>query len=134
MRQCDLVKRECTLYCYPDCSIFDLLNKKFYRETLRLDVEKQPEGLALKLKGGNNVFIYPKEDHQAATFTVLNFIVGDLEKTVDQLVSKGVFFEQFNYEGFKTDEKGIFRGDSGPRMIAWFKDPDGNFLSVLQNE
>lgn len=95
--------------------------EKFYGETLQLDVKKTPEGLALKLKGGYDVFIYPKEDHQPATFTVLNFIVEELEKTVDQLSAKGISFEQYNYEEFKTNEKGIFRSDSGPRMIAWFK-------------
>ncbi|SKB42302.1 VOC family protein [Daejeonella lutea] len=108
--------------------------EKFYGETLQLDVDKQPEGLALKLTGGHDVFIYPKSDHQPATFTVLNFIVKDLEKTVDLLTSKGISFEQYNYDEFKTDEKGILRGDRGPKMIAWFKDPDGNFLSVLQKE
>jgi catechol 2,3-dioxygenase-like lactoylglutathione lyase family enzyme len=106
--------------------------EKFYGETLELDVERQPEGLALKLKGDHDVFIYPKQDHQAATFTVLNFIVDDLEKTVDLLSDKGIAFEQYNYADFRTDEKGIFRSDRGPRMIAWFKDPDGNFLSILQ--
>jgi len=106
--------------------------EKFYGETLQLNVVKQPEGLSLELNGGHNVFIYPKEDHVPATFTVLNFIVDDLEIIVDGLSAKGVKFEHYNFGHSGTDEKGIMRGDRAPKMIAWFKDPEGNFLSVLQ--
>lgn len=107
---------------------------KFYGGTLQLNVKKTPEGLKLNLPAGHEVFIYQKEDHQPATFTVLNFIVDELEKVVGELSGKGIVFEQYEYGDFRTDAKGILRGNSGPRMIAWFKDPDDNFLSVLQEE
>jgi len=103
----------------------------FYGQTLGLEVSKTPEGLQLKLAGGGTVFLYPKSNHTAATFTVLNFPVADIETAVDELARRGVHFE--NYEGeLKTDEKGIHRGPKGP-IIAWFKDPAGNTLSVLQD-
>jgi len=106
--------------------------EKFYSETLQLNVVKQAEGLSLKLSGGHDVFVYPKEDHTPASFTVLNFIVDDMEKTVEELSARGVKFEHYDFGFTSTDEKGIMRGDRGPKMIAWFKDPEGNFLSVLQ--
>lgn len=109
--------------------------KKFYGETLGLQVEEQMEGLSLTLGGGSNVFIYPKPNHEPATFTVLNFLVSDLDKTVDELKAKGIEFEQYDLPGMKTDEKGIFRGENdsgkGPN-IAWFADPAGNIISVIQ--
>ena len=102
--------------------------KQFYGETLGLSVSEESAGLGLHLAGGGEVFIYPKDDHVPATFTVLNFPVADVEKAVDELTRAGVRFE--HYEGeLQTDEKGIFRGE-GP-TIAWFKDPAGNILSVL---
>jgi catechol 2,3-dioxygenase-like lactoylglutathione lyase family enzyme len=101
--------------------------QKFYREILGLKVTEEPAGLGLQLAGGGRVFIYPKPDHVPATFTVLNFRVEDIEKAVEQLAELGINFE--SYEG--TDDKGINRGDRGP-AIAWFKDPSGNFLSVLE--
>lgn len=101
--------------------------KKFYGETLGLKVVEEPEGLGLQLAGGGRVFLYTKPDHVPATFTVLNFPVDDIEKAVDQLAARGIPFEDYP----DTDEKGINRGDEGP-LIAWFKDPAGNFLSVLQ--
>ena len=105
--------------------------KEFYGQTLGLEVSKMPEGLQLKIAGGGMGFIYPKPNHIAATFTVLNFPVDDIEIAVDELAKRGVHFE--NYEGeLKTDGKGIHRGKEGP-IIAWFKDPAGNTLSVLQN-
>ena len=108
--------------------------KKFYSETLGLTVKDNPMGLIeLHLKGNNPIIIYPKPDHVPATFTVLNFPVDDIEKVVDNLIAKGVVFEQYEGE-IKTDEKGILRGKDknlGPD-IAWFKDPAGNILSVLQ--
>jgi catechol 2,3-dioxygenase-like lactoylglutathione lyase family enzyme len=104
-------------------------SKQFYGETLGLDVSEEMGGLGLHLAGGGEVFIYPKDDHEPATFTVLNFPVGDIEAAVDRLTEAGVVFER--YEGFDQDEKGIARGDEGP-AIAWFKDPAGNILSVLQ--
>lgn len=105
---------------------------QFYGQTLGLSVSEKKEGLELQIAGGGQVFIYPKPNHEPATFTVLNFPVDDIEKAVDELTASGVRFE--SYEGeMKTDEKGIFRGasrDEGPD-IAWFKDPAGNILSVL---
>ncbi len=99
----------------------------FYEGTLGLSVTQQPEGLALDLATGGSVFLYPKADHQPATFTVLNFQVDDIEDAVDELTGKGVVMER--YDGFEQDERGIAAGS--PR-IAWFKDPAGNVLSVLQ--
>ena len=101
--------------------------KEFYGETLGLNVTDEMGGLALHLGGGGNVFIYPKDNHVPATFTVLNFPVADVEQAVDRLTEAGVTFER--YDGIESDEKGIHRGD-GP-TIAWFKDPAGNILSVL---
>jgi catechol 2,3-dioxygenase-like lactoylglutathione lyase family enzyme len=108
--------------------------KDFYRKTLGLDVKDQPEGLDLNLTGGQRVFIYPKPDHKPATFTVLNFVVNDVEAAVDELSAAGVQFE--HYEGqMQTDAKGIAHGANGmgPEAIAWFKDPAGNFISVLKD-
>ena len=105
--------------------------KRFYAETLGLDVTEEMGGLGLHLGGGTEVFIYPKEDHTPATFTVLNFQVDDVEQAVDDLTAAGVPFEQYGGE-IQTDEKGIARGgDDGP-TLAWFKDPAGNILSVLK--
>ena len=101
---------------------------EFYGKTLGLEVAVTDGLLELKLGGGGTVLVYPKEDHEAATFTVLNFPVDDIEGAVDALAARGVRFER--YEGFDQDAKGIARG-AGPD-IAWFKDPAGNILSVLQ--
>jgi catechol 2,3-dioxygenase-like lactoylglutathione lyase family enzyme len=104
--------------------------KEFYSETLGVDVTEQKEGLGLHLAGGGEVFIYPKANHTPASFTVLNFQVNDIDEAVDTLKGLGITFEQ--YEGdIKTDEKGISRANGGPQ-IAWFKDPAGNILSVLE--
>jgi len=86
--------------------------------------------LTLHLPGGNNVLIYPKPNHVPATFTVLNFPVEDVDVAVDELKERGVQFEHYNQGNLKTDEKGIMRGN-GP-TIAWFKDPAGNILSVIE--
>lgn len=104
--------------------------KKFYGEVLGLDVSEEEMGiLALHIEGGHDIILYPKSNHSPATFTILNFPVEDIDGAVDKLSSRGVAFEQ--YEGdIKTDEKGICRG-AGP-LIAWFKDPAGNILSVLE--
>jgi len=105
--------------------------KTFYKETLGLEVSEKPEGLEVQEPGGGSLFIYAKPDHTPASFTVLNFVVKDIDAAVDDLTKQGVRFEK--YEGdIKTDEKGIHR-NGGP-TIAWFKDPAGNILSVLQNE
>jgi catechol 2,3-dioxygenase-like lactoylglutathione lyase family enzyme len=106
---------------------------EFYTHTLGLRVDDQAMGLRLHLPGGGTVFVYPKEDHQPATFTILNFEVDNIDAAVDNLTSRGVRFEHYGGD-LKTDEKGILRGLSQNRGpdIAWFKDPAGNILSVLQ--
>ena len=105
--------------------------KDFYANTLGLNVKEQPEGLSLEFGGDVAVFLYPKPDHQPATFTVLNLPVDDVDAAVDDLTKRGVKFEHYDIPDLKTDAKGIARGDRGPRAIAWFKDPAGNILSVL---
>jgi catechol 2,3-dioxygenase-like lactoylglutathione lyase family enzyme len=104
--------------------------KEFYSQKLGLKVSESPEGLELH-PGNLDVFIYPKPNHSPATFTVLNFLVDDIEIAVDDLTKAGVRFEEYDGE-IKTDKKGIHR-NGGP-SIAWFKDPAGNILSVLQND
>ncbi|MGO4691278.1 VOC family protein [Glaciibacter sp. 2TAF33] len=106
--------------------------RQFYAETLGLEVNEPGMGmLGLTLPGGTRVMVYPKPDHQPAVFTILNFNTSDIDATVDQLAARGVEF--LRYEGFIQDKKGIARGggDRGP-SIAWFTDPAGNILSVLQ--
>jgi len=116
---------------FSSFSVNDLKRAKdFYAGVLGLDVNESPEGLALNLAGGSMVFLYPKPNHEPATFTVLNFQVDDVDKAVDELVKKGVRFEHYDMPDLKTDAKGIAR-DMGP-TIAWFKDPAGNILSVLE--
>jgi predicted enzyme related to lactoylglutathione lyase len=105
--------------------------KKFYGQTLGLEISDSEEGLNLRLKGGNEVFIYPKSEHSPATFTILNFIVDDVEQKVDELTKLGVRFQIYNKGELKTDNKGIFQGKP---KIAWFKDPSGNFLSILEKK
>jgi catechol 2,3-dioxygenase-like lactoylglutathione lyase family enzyme len=102
--------------------------KEFYGETLGLDVKIDHGMLELHIAGGTDILVYPKPDHSPATFTVLNFPVDDIDEAVDELTNAGVRFER--YDGFEQDEKGVFR-DEGPN-IAWFKDPAGNILSVLE--
>ncbi|MGI5284991.1 VOC family protein [Nonomuraea polychroma] len=102
--------------------------KKFYGETLGLRVSEEHGLLTLHITGGTDILVYPKDDHTPATFTILNFPVEDIDKAVDELVARGVRFER--YPHLKADEKGIFR-EEGP-AIAWFTDPAGNVLSVLQ--
>ena len=105
--------------------------KEFYGKTLGLELASGPEGtLVLPLSGGTKVLIYPKPNHQAATFTLLNFPVDNVEKAVDVLSQRGVRFEVYDEPSLKTDARGISRGN-GP-TIAWFKDPAGNILSVLE--
>ena len=107
--------------------------RKFYRDTLGVDVSDVPGMgvMRLDLAGGLSVLVYPKPDHAPATFTVLNFPVDDVERTVDALVERGVRFEIYRDGPVKTDAKGISRGNGGP-TIAWFRDPSGNILSVLK--
>lgn len=118
---------------FSSFSVSDLSKAKaFYSEKLGLKVEMDTMGLSIHLPGGGIVFVYPKENHQPAAFTVLNFEVEKIDDAVDELTKRGIRFER--YEAFPTDEKGIVRSTSkhhGPD-IAWFKDPAGNILSVLQ--
>ena len=104
--------------------------KRFYGETLGLRVSEEHGMLQLHIAGDRDTLIYPKEYHTPATYTILNFPVDDIDTTVDQLAARGVRFER--YDGADQDEKGIFRGEGPP--IAWFKDPAGNVLSVLQQD
>ncbi|AWS41800.1 VOC family protein [Streptosporangium sp. 'caverna'] len=104
--------------------------KEFYGGTLGLDLSEEYGLVTLHLAGGTNVLIYPKPDHAPASFTILNFPVDDIEAAVDKLTGRGVSFE--NYGLPEMDSKGIHRGE-GP-YIAWFKDPAGNILSVLQEK
>jgi catechol 2,3-dioxygenase-like lactoylglutathione lyase family enzyme len=104
--------------------------RDFYRDTLGVDVEELPNGLLqLHLAGGHEAIVYPKPDHVPAVFTILNFSVADIERAVDELTAAGV--ETLRYEGFDQDERGISRQRGGP-PIAWFTDPAGNILAVLQ--
>lgn len=107
--------------------------KEFYSNVLGLEVshDTKMDILSLHLANGSEVTIYPKENHSPATFTVLNFIVDDIDKAVDALTEKGIEFEQYTGE-IQTDEKGISKG--GGVSIAWFKDPAGNILSILQEK
>ena len=107
--------------------------KEFYGKTLGLNVSPGPEGtISVHASGGATVLMYPKPSHQPATFTVLNFPVENIEKAVDELSKRGVRFEKYTDPELKTDDKGIFRG-RGP-VIAWFKDPAGNILSVIEQK
>jgi catechol 2,3-dioxygenase-like lactoylglutathione lyase family enzyme len=106
--------------------------KEFYGQTLGLEVSESYGLLRLHIAGGTTILMYPKENHTPATFTILNFPVPNIEQAVDELVRRGVRFESYNDGGLVTDERGIFRG-GGPK-IAWFKDPAGNLLSVLEQE
>jgi catechol 2,3-dioxygenase-like lactoylglutathione lyase family enzyme len=105
--------------------------RRFYADTLGLrvsELDDQSGLLTLHLGGGRDVVVYLKPDHVPATYTILNFPVDDIEATVDALAERGVVFER--YQGFEQDERGILRGEGPP--IAWFKDPAGNILSVIQ--
>ena len=117
---------------FSSFSVNDLQKaKEFYGRTLGLEVSESAEGLELHPGGNLDVFIYPKPNHTPASFTVLNFLVDDIEAAVDELKKTGVRFEKYEGE-IKTDEKGIHR-NGGP-SIAWFKDPAGNILSVLEKD
>ena len=106
--------------------------RAFYADTLGISVREEHGLLTLELEGGARpTLIYPKPDHEPATYTVLNFPVDDIDAAVDELTSRGVEFER--YEGFDQDEKGIARGPEGP-PIAWFTDPAGNILAVLEQQ
>ena len=109
--------------------------RDFYQSVLGLEVEQTKEGLNLKLQG-SAVFLYPKADHQPATFTVLNFLVESIDSAVEMLEERGIALERYEMGEMSADEKGIYRGKAsgkGPD-IAWFKDPAGNILSVIEGE
>ena len=104
--------------------------REFYGEILGLGVTETQEGLELHLAGGNTIFVYPKPNHTPASFTVLNFPVNNVEEAVDELVDAGLRLEHYELPELKTDKRGIAKG---PGMkIAWFKDPAGNILSVIE--
>ena len=109
--------------------------KRFYADKLGIEVSDQREGgMSLKL-GGQNVYLYPKDDHQPASFTVLNIPTDDIDRAVDELKSRGITFESYGGD-IATDEKGIFRGsdkNQGPNL-AWFKDPAENIISVIEQK
>src|SRR5260370_39162951 len=106
-------------------------SKQFYSESLGIEVEQGSQGLRLKVAGGNPTFVYSKADQVPGTYTILNFPVADIDRAVDQLTAAGVKFEHY---GKLTDARGIARGATtcGGPDIAWFKDPAGTILSVLQ--
>jgi catechol 2,3-dioxygenase-like lactoylglutathione lyase family enzyme len=123
---------------FSSFSVDDLAKaRKFYSETLGLKCGETMGQLVLEMHGGYRVIVYGKPDHTPASFTVLNFVVPDVEGAVDALTRAGVTFEHYDQPTLKTDPKGIFHGTggSGPGggpTIAWFKDPAGNILSVVQ--
>ena len=117
---------------FSSFSVNDLKKaREFYGGTLGLEVAETPEGLELHL-AGKTVFIYPKPNHTPASFTVLNFSVNNIEEAVDEIVALGLSLEHYDLPDIKTDDRGIARGP-GPK-IAWFKDPAGNILSVLEGK
>jgi catechol 2,3-dioxygenase-like lactoylglutathione lyase family enzyme len=109
--------------------------KEFYGETLGLDVSEEDGGfLQLHIAGDRDILVYPKPDHTPASFTILNFPVDDIEAAVDELSKRGVKFERYEGTELEADERGIFQVPDGGPDIAWFKDPAGNVLSVLQEK
>ena len=118
---------------FSSFSVDDLVKaKNFYGRTLGLEVVEIPEGLELLLAGGTRVFVYPSHEYTAPEHTVLNFVVDDIDAAIDGLAERGVQMEHYDWPDLKTDERGVFRGESGPKAIAWFKDPAGHILSVIQ--
>ena len=108
--------------------------RRFYGDKLGIDATSLYDGqlLELKLRDGVRVLVYPKDDFQPASYTVLNFPVSDIDRAVDDLSRQGITFER--YEGFDQDAKGIARSDGNGPDIAWFKDPAGNVLSVIEQK
>lgn len=116
---------------YSGFAVDDLQQaREFYTDALGLKTSEQYDLLTLHLAGGRDTLVYPKPDHTPATYTILNFPVDDIDAAVDELAARGVHFER--YDDPDQDESGVFRG-AGP-YIAWFKDPAGNVLSVLQEK
>ena len=109
--------------------------REFYEDVLGLIIDESQMGLELRFESGQSVFLYPKADHEPATFTVLNFPVDDIDDAVGLLISRGVEFERYDNLPAEQDENNILRAKvsgNGPD-IAWFKDPSGNVLAVLEN-
>ena len=104
--------------------------KAFYTDALGLDAREENGMLTLRFAGGRPILVYPKPDHTPATYTILNFPVDDVEAAVEELTAKGVVFEHYEGTPAETDPKGVFRG-GGP-LIAWFTDPSGNVMSVIE--
>ncbi|KIO78863.1 glyoxalase [Pedobacter lusitanus] len=114
-------------------SVFDIPTAiDFYEHKLGLKTSRTMEQLVLHPGGGGTIFVYAKPNHVPATYTVLNFPVDDLKNAMDELSKRGIEFIIYDEEDFKTDEYGVFHG-GGPK-IAWFKDPSGNILSVLEKQ
>ena len=118
-------------HAFSSFSVTDLQQaKQFYGDVLQMEVSENEYTLELDIGGNKKVMLYPKKNHTPASFTVLNFPVDNIDEAVETLEGKGVRFERYNEPDLKTDEKGIMRGN-GP-LIAWFKDPFGNIISILQ--
>lgn len=118
---------------FSSFSVDDLQQAKaFYGNTLGLNVSDESMGLELRLATGGLVFVYPKSDHTPATFTILNFPVDDIENAIVELTKRGVTFEIYDEGNLKTDDRGIATAHG--MKIAWFKDPSGNFLSLIQEK
>ena len=122
---------------FSGLSVNDLADaKQFYSQTLGLTLASETMGLRFQLPNGGELFLYDKENHQPATFTVLNFVVENIDESVDTLTQLGVKFERYDNTPMPQDEKGVLRGlnaQKGPD-IAWFKDPAGNILSLIQDK
>jgi catechol 2,3-dioxygenase-like lactoylglutathione lyase family enzyme len=117
---------------FSSCSVNDLPKARiFYSEVLGVPVKETPEGLSIQISPDYTIFLYPKPNHSPASYTMLNFQVDSVEETVDRLTAAGVVFLQYEGE-LQTDKKGIFRNPNSP-VIAWFTDPAGNILSVVED-
>jgi catechol 2,3-dioxygenase-like lactoylglutathione lyase family enzyme len=140
MRRAAVPNRSCAMFHYAKpFSGFSVSSldqaRKFYHDKLGLEVDDTPMGmLQLKIDDDTKVFVYEKPNHEPATFTILNFPVDDIEQAVDELSDKGIRFETYTEGDIRTNEKGIARpGNGAGPKIAWFKDPAGNILSVLED-
>lgn len=121
-----------TTKAFSGFSVNDIAKaRQFYRETLGLEVREDEGMLEIHLGSGAKVLAYPMPNHAPASFTILNFPVSDVERTVRALRERGVRFEIYREGPYKTDEEGIHRGEVGPK-VAWFTDPAGNILSVVE--
>lgn len=119
---------------FSSFSVDDLQKaKNFYGKVLELEVSDNPMGLIeIHIEGGVRIIVYPNPDHIPAVFTILNFPVKNIDEAVINLIERGILFEQYTGE-LQTDEKGICRNEKGP-SLAWFKDPAGNILSVIEQK